>query len=229
MDETALDLRFYLQTQTGRQGTEGREPSRLAAARWVGGLGGGRGAGDTRTGRGRLGSTRRPQQCTTLTPLGSCCEHAGPAGSPSSSEEGPAGSPHTRPSCGAAGGGRSGQVCAAHGRTQSGPASLGLSRGGRGTGQGFGACGPAAGPGRWPLSPMRRFLSSPQDGSWGVLHFGRPPETQPRLPGPAVQAQFQRRIGCEAHPGHVLVTILPLEFFFLRVVGKYLLRPTHSD
>lgn len=154
MDETALTCASTCRLRPGGQGTGGAGSPRGWQRRgWVGGLGWGRGgAGDTGRGRGRPGSTRRPQQCTTLTPLGSCCEHAGPAGSPSSSEKALQGPTHA-----VLWGGRwraQRAVCAAHGRTQSGPASLGLSSWRLWHRAGFWSLWTSSRARRWPLSPM---------------------------------------------------------------------------
>lgn len=78
---------------------------------------------------------------------------------------------------------------------------------------------------RQPLPPVQGG-SCPhlKDGSWGPLHFRGRQKRQPRpSSGPLGQAQVRGEAHC--HAGNSLT----VEFFFLKIVGKYFLRPTHSD
>lgn len=99
------------------------------------------------------------------------------------------------------------------------PASLGLPRGGFGTGQGFGACGPAAGPGGGLCLPCEEvpFLTSKMEA--GALHFrGHQKHSPACLRG--LRSRLSPSAGLAVRLTAMLVTILPLEFFFLRAVGN---------
>ena len=228
MDEQALTCASNCKLGASAQGTAG-----------TGGAGEGRGgagrgplmAGCGKDGWGRWGHWdvsgrgpgpsllhRRHQEHT----LGSCSKHTGPVGSPSFSEKAPQGPMHAV----LWGGRRRAQRAgfAAHSRTQSGLASPGP----------FLVVASARGrilepvdqqKGQEAASASRAgSLFSPQRWKLGPLHFRGRQKLQPHpSSGPLGQVQVRDEAHC--HAGNNLT----VEFFFPKVLGKYFLRPTHSD
>lgn len=180
MDEKALTCASTCRLRQGGQGTGGAgSPRGWQRQGWVGGsrwgawgrwghrmsLGGG---GAVRAPRGGLSSARH-SLCLAVAANTSVL--LGLPAPPRRRRR----DPHTL-SCGAAGGGRSGQcVLPMAGRRVGRPARA-FPRGGFGTGQGFGACGPAAGPGGGLCLPCEEvpFLTSKMEaGGFFILEATR--------------------------------------------------------
>lgn len=163
MDETARPALLPADSDRACWAIEWAGSPSLLAARMGGAWGGGE-AGDT-DGAGPSGSTRRPQQCTTLTPLWQLLRTRRSQGL-LPSEKALQGLCHTRPSWGA-GEWLSGQAVLPMAVTQMGrqpgPFLAALAQG-----RVLEPVDQQQGQEVASVSHVRRFLFSPQDGSWGV-------------------------------------------------------------